>query len=187
MLRRALLLMLCAVLVLAALDGPGRAEERSAEGAAADGPRVEVRLEANCGRTRGGVAIALPSGIIFYCPQRLAWINYRAPGAGDFFLAHEVGHIVLLSGDETAVDCWASRHFKTVPNGRDYVEAAALFIERFHRPSKKYGRPESRAANIRDCYDAPAISAQGAAQGAAQGDRARSSATPSPTGETAIK
>ena len=39
--------------------------------------KIEVELIANCGKTNGSIATADPDGFIYYCAQRMAFIeNY---------------------------------------------------------------------------------------------------------------
>lgn len=121
----------------------------------------DVSIIANCGRTGGGIAIALPSRVIYYCPQRMAWMNYRAPGAADFFMTHEFGHLALESGDESLVDCWAAQRFRSAEHGEFYIDSVTRFIKRYHRPSKKYGTPESRADHIRECFESAEMITRG--------------------------
>ena len=78
--------------------------------------KVEAELIANCGATQGGVATATPDGKIYYCAQRMANIEWKYPGAVDYFILHEYGHIVLQSGNEMQVDCWTANEFALMDN-----------------------------------------------------------------------
>ena len=46
--------------------------------------KVTAELIPHCGMTNGGVATATPDGKIYYCPQRIANIDWNYPGAIDF-------------------------------------------------------------------------------------------------------
>ena len=70
--------------------------------------KVEAELIPNCGATQGGVATATPDGKIYYCAKRMANIEWKYPGAVDYFILHEYGHIFLQSGNEMEIDCWTA-------------------------------------------------------------------------------
>mgnify|MGYP003690399023 FL=1 len=103
--------------------------------------KVEAELIANCGATQGGVATATPDGKIYYCAQRMANIEWKYPGAVDYFILHEYGHIVLQSGNEMQVDCWTANEFALMDNkeSKKSLKAAIKFIKAFKVPDPQYG------------------------------------------------
>ena len=116
--------------------------------------KVEAELIANCGATQGGVATATPDGKIYYCAQRMANIEWKYPGAVDYFILHEYGHIVLQSGDEMEVDCWTANEFALMNNkdSKKSLKAAIKFIKAFKLPDPKYGGTGAeRALLIENC------------------------------------
>ena len=106
----------------------------------------------DCGRTRGGVAVAVPPAGVFYCPSRVRAIESAAPGAAFFFFVHEVGHLVLESGNERAVDCWAAGRFPAIAGGWRQLRATIRFVAADSRPDSRYGDGAERAARLRRCY-----------------------------------
>ena len=106
----------------------------------------------DCASTRGGVAIADPPGRVFYCPRRVRVIEEAAAGAAFFFFVHEVGHLVLDSGNERAVDCWAAARFPALAGGWRQLRAAVRFVAANTRADSRYGDGRERAARLRRCY-----------------------------------
>ena len=118
--------------------------------------KVEAELIANCGATQGGVATATPDGKIYYCAQRMANIEWKYPGAVDYFILHEYGHIVLQSGNEMQVDCWTANEFALMDNkeSKKSLKAAIKFIKAFKLPDPKYGGTgDERALLIEKCAE----------------------------------
>ena len=118
--------------------------------------KVEAELIANCGATQGGVATATPDGKIYYCAQRMANIEWKYPGAVDYFILHEYGHIVLQSGNEMEVDCWTANEFALMNNkeSKKSLKAAIKFIKAFKLPDPKYGGTgDQRALLIEKCAE----------------------------------
>jgi hypothetical protein len=116
--------------------------------------KVEAELIPNCAATNGGVATATPDGKIYYCAQRMANIEWKYPGAVDYFILHEYGHIVLQSGNEMEVDCWTANELAIMNNKRSSktLKAAMEFIKAFKLPDPKYGGTgEERALLIENC------------------------------------
>ena len=116
--------------------------------------KVEAELIANCVATNGGVATATPDGKIYYCAQRMANIEWKYPGAVDYFILHEYGHIVLQSGNEMEVDCWTANELAIMNDKRSIktLKAAMEFIKAFKLPDPKYGGTgEERALLIENC------------------------------------
>jgi hypothetical protein len=116
--------------------------------------KVEAELIANCAATQGGVATATPDGKIYYCAQRMANIEWKYPGAVDYFILHEYGHIVLQSGNEMQVDCWTAYEFSLMNTKKSIksLKAAIKFIKAFKLPDPKYGGTgEERALLIENC------------------------------------
>ena len=103
--------------------------------------KIEAELIANCAATQGGVATATPDGKIYYCAQRMANIEWKYPGAVDYFILHEYGHIVLQSGNEMQVDCWTAYEFSLMNTKKSNksIKAAIKFIKAFKLPDPKYG------------------------------------------------
>ena len=118
--------------------------------------KVEAELIANCGATQGGVATATPDGKIYYCAQRMANIEWKYPGAVDYFILHEYGHIVLQSGNEMQVDCWTANEFALMDNkeSKKSLKAAIKFIKAFKLPDPKDGGTgDQRALLIEKCAE----------------------------------
>ena len=118
--------------------------------------KVEAELIANCVATQGGVATATPDGKIYYCAQRMANIEWKYPGAVDYFILHEYGHIVLQSGNEMQVDCWTANEFALMDNkeSKKSLKAAIKFIKAFKLPDPKYGGTgDERALLIEKCAE----------------------------------
>ena len=118
--------------------------------------KVEAELIANCGATQGGVATATPDGKIYYCAQRMANIEWKYPGAVDYFILHEYGHIVLQSGNEMQIDCWTANEFALMDNkeSKKSLKAAIKFIKAFKLPDPKYGGTgDERALLIEKCAE----------------------------------
>ena len=116
---------------------------------------IEARLIPNCGATQGGIATATPEGIIYYCAQRMASIEHKFPGAINYFLLHEYGHIFLQSGNEQKVDCWTANELALSkdPKSKRVLDAAIDFIKLFKLNDPKYGGTgEDRALLITNCY-----------------------------------
>jgi len=118
-------------------------------------PNIQAELIPNCGATQGGIATATPEGIIYYCAQRMASIEYNFPGATNYFLLHEYGHIFLQSGNEKEVDCWTANELALSkdPKSKKVLDAAIDFIKLFKLYDPKYGGTgEDRASLITNCY-----------------------------------
>ena len=118
--------------------------------------KVEAELIANCVATQGGVATATPDGKIYYCAQRMANIEWKYPGAVDYFILHEYGHIVLQSGNEMQVDCWTAYEFSLMNTKKSNksLKAAIKFIKAFKLPDPKYGGTgDERALLIEKCME----------------------------------
>ena len=118
--------------------------------------KVEAELIPNCGATQGGVATATPDGKIYYCAQRMANIEWKYPGAVDYFILHEYGHIFLQSGNEMEVDCWTANELALI-NDKESIKslkAALKFIKAFKLFDPKYGGTgEQRALLIEKCME----------------------------------
>ena len=115
---------------------------------------IEAELIPSCGVTKGGVASATPDGKIYYCAQRMSNIEWKYPGAVDYFILHEYGHIVLQSGNEQQVDCWTAYEFALMNNKKSIksLKAAIKFIKTFKLSDPKYGGTgEERALLIEKC------------------------------------
>ena len=118
--------------------------------------KIEAELVANCAATQGGVATATPDGKIYYCAQRMANIEWKYPGAVDYFILHEYGHIVLQSGNEMQVDCWTAYEFSLMNTKKSdkSIKAALKFIKAFKLPDPKYGGTGAeRALLIEKCME----------------------------------
>jgi len=118
-------------------------------------PSVEAELIPHCGMTQGGVATATPDGKIYYCAQRMADIEYKFPGAGNYFILHEYGHIFLQSGNEKEVDCWTASEL-AINNSKEakkILKSAMNFIKLYKLHDPKYGGTgEDRANLIYNCF-----------------------------------
>ena len=118
-------------------------------------PGIEAELIPHCGMTQGGVATATPDGKIYYCAQRLADIEYKFPGAGNYFILHEYGHIFLQSGNEREVDCWTANEL-AVNNSNEakkILNSDINFIKLYKLYDPKYGGTgEDRANLIQNCF-----------------------------------
>ena len=118
--------------------------------------KVEAELIPNCGATQGGVATATPDGKIYYCAQRMANIEWKYPGAVNYFILHEYGHIFLQSGNEMEVDCWTANELALI-NDKESIKslkAALKFIKAFKLFDPKYGGTgEQRALLIEKCME----------------------------------
>ena len=79
-------------------------------------------------------------------------IEREAPGAAFFFFVHEVGHLVLDTGNERAVDCWAAGRFPAIAGGWRQLRAAARFVAANTRADRRYGDGAERAARLLRCY-----------------------------------
>tara|TARA_B100000131_G_scaffold90386_1_gene87087 strand:+ start:396 stop:857 length:462 start_codon:yes stop_codon:yes gene_type:complete len=118
-------------------------------------PRIEAELVPHCGQTQGGVATATPDGIIYYCAQRMADIEYKFPGAGSYFILHEYGHIYLQSGNERQVDCWTANELAVnkTKEAKKILDSAMNFLKLYKLHDPKYGGTgEDRANLINNCY-----------------------------------
>ena len=117
--------------------------------------KIEVELIANCGKTNGSIATADPDGFIYYCARRMAFIENNYPGAANFFILHEYGHIFLNSGNEMEVDCWTANELSQSkdPEAVKILSAATNFIKNFYKlPDPKYGGTgKQRAELINNC------------------------------------
>ena len=118
--------------------------------------KVEAELIPHCGMTKGGVATATPDGKIYYCARRMANIEWKYPGATDYFILHEYGHIFLQSGNEMEVDCWTANELALSRNKNTLkiLKAAIKFIKGYKLPDPKYGGTgEERALLIEKCIE----------------------------------
>ena len=118
--------------------------------------KVEAKLIPNCGATQGGVATATPDGKIYYCAKRMANIEWKYPGAVDYFILHEYGHIFLQSGNEMEVDCWTANELALINDKKSIksLKAALKFIKAFKLFDPKYGGTgEQRALLIEKCME----------------------------------
>jgi len=118
--------------------------------------KVEAELIPHCGMTKGGVATATPDGKIYYCARRMANIEWKYPGATDYFILHEYGHIFLQSGNEMEVDCWTANELTLSRNKNTLkiLKAAIKFIKGYKLPDPKYGGTgEERALLIEKCIE----------------------------------
>ena len=118
--------------------------------------KVEAELIPNCGATQGGVATATPDGKIYYCAKRMANIEWKYPGAVDYFILHEYGHIFLQSGNEMEVDCWTANELALINDKKSIksLKAALKFIKAFKLFDPKYGGTgEQRALLIEKCME----------------------------------
>ena len=118
--------------------------------------KVEAELIPNCGATQGGVATATSDGKIYYCAHRMANIEWKYPGAVNYFILHEYGHIFLQSGNEMEVDCWTANELVLINNKESIksLKAAMKFIKAFKLFDPKYGGTgEQRALLIEKCME----------------------------------
>ena len=118
--------------------------------------KVEAEFIPNCGATQGGVATATPDGKIYYCAQRMANIEWKYPGAVDYFILHEYGHIFLQSGNEMEVDCSTANELALINDKKSIksLKAALKFIKAFKLFDPKYGGTgEQRALLIEKCME----------------------------------
>ncbi len=111
-----------------------------------------VSFMPDCARTGGGIAVAVPPSGVFYCPRRVRGIEGISPGAAFFFFVHEVGHLVLDTGNERAVDCWAAAQFPAIAGGRRQINAAIRFVADNTIDDARYGAGPERAARLLRCY-----------------------------------
>jgi len=116
---------------------------------------IEAELIPHCGMTQGGVATATPDGKIYYCAQRMADIEYKFPGAGNYFILHEYGHIFLQSGNEREVDCWTANELanNNSKEAKNILKSAMKFLKLYKLYDPKYGGTgEDRANLIQNCF-----------------------------------
>ena len=115
--------------------------------------KIDIKFIPSCGKTRGGVAIAVPPNIIYYCAQRISKIEWYFPNVTDFFFIHEIMHLEHNSGDEQLVDCLSARELQNYKNGNKIISQVIKFIE--SRPfvdSNHGGSGAKRAKIISECY-----------------------------------
>ncbi|HIG09792.1 MAG TPA: hypothetical protein EYQ51_08605 [Alphaproteobacteria bacterium] len=118
--------------------------------------KVVAELIPNCRATQGGVATATPDGKIYYCVKRMANIEWKYPGAVDYFILHEYGHIFLQSGNEMEIDCWTANELVLINDKKSIksLKAALKFIKAFKLFDPKYGGTgEQRALLIEKCME----------------------------------
>ena len=118
-------------------------------------PGIKAELIPHCGMTQGGVATATPDGKIYYCAQRMADIEYKFPGAVNYFILHEYGHIFLQSGNEREVDCWTANELAINDSNEaeKILKSATDFIKLYKLYDPKYGGTgEDRANLIKNCF-----------------------------------
>jgi len=134
------------------------------------GDLAKVLVVHDCDETGGDVAVSrLDPPTVYVCDRVVRLIRARDPGAEQFYLVHEFGHVALQTSSEPAADCWAARELVEAPNGiRTLRIAIAHFRSRGDEPSARYGSPRERAERIRTCadeaspgWDARAAPAQG--------------------------
>ena len=119
------------------------------------GDLARVLVVHDCDETGGDVAVSrLDPPTVYVCDRVVRLIRAKEPGAEQFYLVHEFGHIVLQTSSESAADCWAARELVEAPNGSRYLRIAiAHFRARGDEPSARYGSPRERAERIRSCAD----------------------------------
>jgi hypothetical protein len=121
-------------------------------------PPVELKdvpVRQNCAKTRQTVGLSIqpsllyPKGIIFMCPRRVQVIDRERPGASQFFLVHEYGHLALHTRSEELADQWAARQLSTSPAGRITLKQAARhFVDEADQFDPRYGTGLTRAFRI---------------------------------------
>jgi CDP-diacylglycerol pyrophosphatase len=117
------------------------------------GQLASVLVVDDCNETGGDVMVSrLDPPTVYVCPTVVKLVHKDHPGAEQFFLVHEFGHIALQTSDEAMADCWAARELATARNGRRALDAAiALFRSRAEDSSRRYGSPQDRAERIQRC------------------------------------
>ncbi|MEO8835590.1 MAG: hypothetical protein ABI364_02505 [Caldimonas sp.] len=147
--RRATTLLVLFAALQALAPAPARAQWR------ATGPLAAIPVVKDCNETGGDVAVArLDPPTIYVCPHVMALVRKKTPGAEQFYLVHEYGHVVQGTADEALADCWAARELARTASGRRIVEAAVEhFRQRGSEYSPRYGTPIARAERIRACAD----------------------------------
>tara|TARA_B100000029_G_C17476769_1_gene924065 strand:- start:514 stop:990 length:477 start_codon:yes stop_codon:yes gene_type:complete len=115
---------------------------------------LDIKFIPNCGKTRGGVAIADPPNKVYYCAQRINKIEWNFPNTTDFFFLHEIKHLEYNTGDEKLVDCLAAEELKQYNNGDKIIEQVIKFIESRPFVDEKYGGSgKIRSSIISGCYE----------------------------------
>ena len=119
------------------------------------GPLASVLVVDDCNETAGDVmASRLDPPTVYVCPRVVSLVRKDHPGAEQFFLVHEFGHLALQTSDEAMADCWAAHELAAVPGGRRAIDAAiALFRARADDSSRRYGSGQDRAERIRRCAE----------------------------------
>jgi hypothetical protein len=119
------------------------------------GALAKVPVVRDCDETGGDVAVSrLDPPTIYLCPRVVDLVRKKDPGAEQFYLVHEYGHIALATSSEAEADCWAARELAKARNGERYLNAAIRHFERRpDEPSTRYGSPGQRAQRIRDCAE----------------------------------
>ncbi|HZW75771.1 MAG TPA: hypothetical protein VFF43_19640 [Caldimonas sp.] len=119
------------------------------------GDLARVLVVHDCDETGGDVAVSrLDPPTVYVCDRVVGLIRAKEPGAEQFYLVHEFGHIALQTTSESAADCWAARELVEAPNGGRFLRIAiAHFRARGDEPSARYGSPRERAERIRSCAD----------------------------------
>lgn len=119
------------------------------------GALASVLVVDDCNETGGDVMVSrLDPPTIYVCPRVVKLVRKDHPGAEQFFLVHEFGHVALQTSDEAMADCWAAHELANVRGGRRALDAAiALFGARADDPSRPYGTPQDRAERIRRCAE----------------------------------
>ena len=117
------------------------------------GALASVLVVDDCSQTGGDVMVSrLDPPTVYACATVVKLVRKRYPGAEQFFLVHEFGHIALQTSDEAMADCWAAHELAGVKGGRRALAAAmALFRARADDPSRRYGSPQQRAERIEHC------------------------------------
>lgn len=117
------------------------------------GQLESVLVVDDCNETGGDVMVSrLDPPTVYVCPTVVKLVRKQSPGAEQFFLVHEFGHIALQTSDEATADCWAAHELATARNGRRALDAAiALFRSRAEDSSRRYGSPQDRAERIQRC------------------------------------
>lgn len=119
------------------------------------GALAKVPVVRDCNETAGDVAATrLDPPTIYVCPRVVSLVRKQHPGAEQFYLVHEFGHVVQDSADETLADCWAAKALANALNGGRALRAMIeLLQERPNDISPRYGTPTERADRIRFCAE----------------------------------
>src|SRR3569832_1695744 len=70
------------------------------------GGLASVLVVDDCNETGGDVMVSrLDPPTVYACPRVVKLVRKQHPGAEQFFLVHEFGHIALQTPDEAMADC----------------------------------------------------------------------------------